>query len=57
MLIDLQTCLNFSETKLVPASDISFCGIPYSVNIDDTALMRCSTDSPCSFLMIGNLLL
>ena len=57
MLIDLQKCLNFSETKLVPASDISFHGIPYSVNIDDTALMSYSADSPCSFLMIGNLLL
>ena len=57
MLIDLQKCLNFSETKFVPASDILFCGILYSANIAVTAMMRCSTDSPCSFLMIGNLLL
>ena len=56
-LIDLQKHQNFSETKLVPASGISFHSIPYSVNIADTALMRCSADSPCNFLMIGNLLL
>ena len=48
MLIDLQKCLNFSETQLVPASDISLRGIPYSANIADTALMRCSADSPCN---------
>ena len=54
-LIDLQNCLNLSETKFVPVSDIILCRIPYSANIAVTALMRCSTDSPCSVLMMGNL--
>ena len=57
MLIDLQNCLSLSETKFLPASDIIFCSIPCSVNIAVTALMRCSTDSPCNLLMMGNLLL
>ena len=32
-LIVLQNCWNLSDTKLVPASDIIFWGIPYSVNM------------------------
>ena len=45
ILIDLQKHLNFSETKLVPVSDISLHGIPYSANMADTVFMRCSTDN------------
>ena len=33
MLSLLQNFLNLSETKLVPASDIILCGIPYSANM------------------------
>ena len=52
-LIDLQNCLNLSETKFFPASDIIFHSIPYLVNIAVTALMRCSADSPCNLLKMG----
>ena len=40
MLRLLQKLLNFSETKLLPASDINLHGIPYVANTVITVVMR-----------------
>ena len=53
----LTELLDLSDTKLVPASDIIFWGIPYLANIILTVLIRLSTDNPSNLLMTGNLLL
>ena len=40
----LQNCLNLSETKLLPASDIIFLGKPYSAKIILHASIKLSAD-------------
>ena len=52
----LQKLLNFSETKLLPASDINLHSIPYSANTIFTVVMRFSADNPCILFITRNLL-
>ena len=52
----LQNCWNFSETKFVPVSDISFRGMPYLANITFVVVIKLSADNPSNLLMMGNLL-
>ena len=46
MLRPLQKFLNFSEIKLLPASDTILQGMPYSPNMIFTAAIRLSADKP-----------
>ena len=57
ILTDLQNWQNLSDTKLVPMSNISLWGMPYSANIVFTTFIRLSAERPYSLLMTGNLLL
>ena len=56
MLSMLQKFLNFSETKLLSASDINLCGIQYSANMNFTVAMRFSAHNASILFITGNLL-
>ena len=56
MLSLLQKLLNFSETKLVPVSDINLCSIPYSINMTFVVVVKLSVDNPSILFITGNLL-
>ena len=51
----LQYCLNWSDIKLMPASDNFFSSLN-SVNMIFAALIRSSTDNPSALFTTGNLL-
>ena len=52
----LQNCLNQSDIKFVPVSEIIFFGSPNSVGTILAALIRSSANKPPAFFMIGNLM-